>query len=213
MKRITCLITLTMLLFVVGSINAEEIHEIALGDIEGAVTVDGKDCLVAGQEIVIPIIIKSSGLPECKFAPAMTFVIESTDGAKWENAVLEYYTELRPHPQTKTEVPWTCATQFSQAFFEGFSVDGSGGDTLGFAGIVFGGDQGIYDGMDEKCFLLKFKPTAKSIGKTICINTGGERRDGFNMGWVAIGKECKPANEVLMPAWGGPFCFKIVAKK
>lgn len=208
MMRTVCLIAITLLLLLVGQINSQEVHEVYVGEIEGHVSVDGRDCLLSNQAIVIPIHIRNSGTPECKFAPSMAFVVESPDGAEWQYTILDYYKEYRQGMLAGPPIQWSFANQFSMTFMEGFSVDGLGGDTVGFAGIVMPGDEGIYEGFDEKVLLLKIKPTEALIGRTICINNGGEAKPGYEWSWNGVGVDCETS--ALSPDWNGPFCFEVV---
>ena len=216
MKRTAYLImTAGLLLSASGSSFAQEVHEVYIGEIGGMVTIDGVDYLMANEEIVIPIHIRNSGTPDCTFAPAMSFVVESPDGAEWKYTALDYYTELRSGMWWPYW--WTISDYFSSTFMDVFSADGKVGDTVGFAGIVMPDDIGIgnydllglsLDVFDEKCLLLKIHPTQESVGKTICITYGGERNDGFDWGWSGVGIDCDIYG--LTPDFVGAQCFEVL---
>lgn len=169
--------------------------------------------MVAGVKMRFPIHIVNTGTPNCKFAPAMTFVIESPDGAEWEASGLREYDLLRWEPLAGYWLPLQMSDLFNQGFYETFSYDGKGSDTVGFAGLPFLSDTGLFEGFDFRVWQLDVTPSLDSEGKTICIDYGGARADGFDEGWNALAVDASRPCDIgqVHPDWGGPYCFKILS--
>ncbi len=116
------------------------------------------------------------------------FRIYSPDGARW--TPLEYDTTGA-----------ITADMFEQQFFNPFSNDGSGADTIGFGGFKMFGS-GIPNGFDAVVLYIETSVHSAFDGKTLCLDTAFYYPGGF---WVwSI-----PDDADVNPQWDGPYCYTI----
>ena len=213
--RAMFLLVLLLVMIACGTAKAQMVKWVYLDTIEDLVPYEDQLYLPAGQKVSVPIHIRNSGTPACKFAPAMTFIVESPDEATWDTVVLveQFLFDHELPVPGNISVKYYFSDLFAWAFYEGFSFDGSGTDTIGFAGIVMHNSLGIFEGFNYHVWYLEFTPSLESAGKTICIDFGGERDDGYNLGWH--GNNCGGVQEdcavaTVLPYWEGPFCFEVI---
>ena len=211
MKRISFFLALTLLLLSFGLVNAQETHHTSLDMVVGEWDDGGTRMLTMDADNKFHIRFTNNGTPDCKFAPAFSFVFLSTDGAEWGGITSSFpmidYIEIVPG------VGYDIAIQglFSEFFEEQFTTDGGGpgvgSDTIGFAGVVFAANIAFKEGMDTVAIILSIHPTLASEGKTICFDYGMARTDGYNWGWNGVGVDCEVVSAVTTT--DGQQCFGI----
>jgi len=118
------------------------------------------------------------------------FRICSPDGARWTTAIGD---------TTGT----VGKTQFDLVFsLNGFSVTGSGADTVGFGGATLYGP-GLLPGFDDIAFTVQIGPISTSYhGDRICIDSSWYSPAGVWL-WATSG-------DPINPDWDGARCFWIV---
>ena len=117
------------------------------------------------------------------------FVVYSPNGAEWTTTVLD------------TNGAFGKAQFDFGIWFNDFSVDGAGADTVGISGTqMFAG--GLPDGWSDTAFSITIGPILSAHeGKTICVDSAFYPPTGI---WKW---ECAPA---VNPDWGGPYCYGII---
>lgn len=160
---------------------------IAISKIDGLVA-DGQ--IKAGQKITFHFTYTNkTGTPVAGFSNG--FRIYSPDGAKWTNTVADTTGQL------------TRDLMDGGLFFIGFSVTGTGADTIGFGGFRIM-KEGIPDGWSGEAFSLTIGPIDPSMtGKKICLD-----QSFFPPGGEWLWSLDEQLNN--RPDWAGPFCFTIV---
>lgn len=84
----------------------------------------------------------------------------------------------------------------------GFSVDGSGADTVGLTGVAVSAP-GVPNGYDDVVLVINTQVEESQIGKTFCIDSTWFPPMG-SWQWVT------PSGTVI-PEWEGPHCWEVVA--
>jgi len=117
------------------------------------------------------------------------FRIYSPDGAVWTPIVGGWEMDMSP--------------MFSHTYILYFSVDGTGADTVGFAGVIFEEDDtGLDDGFDEVLASITTSvDNAAHEGLHLCLDSSFFPPAGR---W-----EWAHAADVYHPEWDGPHCFEI----
>ncbi len=93
-------------------------------------------------------------------------------------------------------------TNFVTTFANLFSVNGSGADTIGFAGVNFSASGGLYSGYNDIGYSISIGPFAASEhGKQVCLDSS----------WFPPGGTWKWTNPqtTIFPDWEGPHCWQI----
>lgn len=118
------------------------------------------------------------------------FRVYSPDGAQWTTAIGD---------TTGT----VGKAQFDLVFsLNGFSVTGSGADTVGFGGVKLYGP-GLLPGFDDIAYTVQIGPISTSYhGRTICIDSSWFPPAG-DWVWATSGG-------TVHPNWDGARCFWIV---
>lgn len=84
-----------------------------------------------------------------------------------------------------------------------FSVNGSGADTIGFAGSVMTNPVGMAAGFNDIVYTLTIGPVpAGNAGKTVCVDSSYYPPSGV---WLWAGEDQVSGK----PAWSGPHCYPI----
>ncbi len=150
------------------------------------------------------------------------FRIYSPDGATWKPLVSldtlcgfagcwedttwyggEYFDNGLP-----TGLVWTAASPTPSVFdgglfFNVFSFDGTGSDTVGFAGYTRDPNgQGFYPGfVADPAWVIRIDHIdSSSVGKNLCIDSS----------FFPVSGRWLWANDTLIyPDWGGPYCFVV----
>ena len=116
------------------------------------------------------------------------FRVYSPDGAQWT-------------PLSYDTTGAITAGMIEQQFFNPFSNDGSGADTIGFGGFkIF--SSGIPNGFDAVVMYLETKVNSFWDGKTLCLDTAFYYPAGFWL-WSI------PDDADVYPEWDGPHCYTI----
>jgi Secretion system C-terminal sorting domain len=118
------------------------------------------------------------------------FKIYSTDGAVWGAPIL---------PDSATRVALFPEMASSGGpFAGGFSADGTGTDTVFFAGVAQGA--GLGPTLTRLPYQFTINPDAASSGKHICIDSA----------WFPPGGDWLWVDDVgYAPAWAGPYCYTV----
>ncbi|MCK4461481.1 MAG: hypothetical protein KAW46_06730, partial [candidate division Zixibacteria bacterium] len=113
------------------------------------------------------------------------FRIYSPEGAVWQV------------PTVSSEI----GDYFDLVFaINGFSVDGSGADTIGLTGVAVTAP-GVPNGYDDVVLVINTQVEESEIGKTFCIDSSWFPPMG-SWQWVT------PSGTVI-PEWEGPYCYII----
>ncbi len=219
MKRISFFLALTLLVFSFGLANAAQ--EVTIDHIDGSY-VDGGTKLVDGANITFHLRVTNTDEAGCKYAPSFAFVISSTDGATWAGLDMLWPTVYQIELFPGFFVDYSMQNMFSSAFPdtsihdpdpgawpEVWGPGGSISDTIGFAGVAFGGDSAVFFGMDAIAFELSTGAITGN-GGTICLDDGGGAHGGFEWAWNALDNANGGCNGAqVIPGWGGPYCYEV----
>ncbi|UCC44617.1 MAG: T9SS type A sorting domain-containing protein, partial [Candidatus Zixiibacteriota bacterium] len=120
------------------------------------------------------------------------FRIFSDDGATWTTTTGAWLNRFEDN--------------FDKDYINPFSIDGTGSDTIGFAGVSFGPPNGLPPGYDDLAFQIAIGPTALAdVGKHICIDSSWYRPGG-TWKWAELDTQ----NSVVYPDWSGQKCFQVI---
>jgi hypothetical protein len=159
--------------------------QITLDHVDG---LSGKDSVLAGAQITFYIRLdNTTGDTISGFTNG--FRVYSPDGARWE-----------PITWDTASIGWDTIYD-GGIFFNPFSVDGVGADTIGFGGFrIF--NTGIADSFNEVVFLISTRVDASYAGRTICLDST----------WYPPTNEWiwSVDSKTVKPEWDGPHCFWIV---
>jgi hypothetical protein len=185
MKRISFFLTLSLLILSFGLANAAQ--EVTVDHVDGSY-IDGGPMLTEGAMATFHLRVTNTDKPGCKYAPAMSWAITSSNGATWGGLSIAYPVIYTAEPFPTIFVDKFFPDLFSSNFEDCFSCDGAIGDTVGVSGVAFGPDTAFFYGMDVIAFELTIGPVVNNgTGDgEICIEYGGSRSDGFDWGWNAL---------------------------
>ena len=191
MKRLVLCLALLLVAVAAGPAAAEQ-----------SVTMDhvvnvwplGMDTILADRDVQFMLRVTNTNGLGCKYNTSYNFQVYSPDGATWGS----------------TEIDTTHAygiELFDQFFTQSWSVTGSGADTVGLAALwmAMNDKQALYDGYDDVALSVTIHPDLASDGLTICLDTIGRVKPGYEWYWMGFG-DCGDT----LPDWGGPYCFTVV---
>ncbi len=150
---------------------------------------DGESAIVTGQPVIFRFgIANNTGKAIAGFSHG--FKVYSPDGAKWGT--------------TGADTTGALGKEIMDGgvFFNGFSLSGSGADTIGVGAFRIMKD-GIPSGWSNEAFAMQIGPlTEQQLGKTICIDSTFFPPGGAWL-WSMEGQG------QVRPKWDGPYCFTI----
>lgn len=164
-------------------------QSVSLDQVDG---LQGVDTIVSGQEIVLHLRIKTDDTIYTGMNNG--FRVYSPDSAQW-TTVIGAWSEF------------VTADMFPMQFVTPRSVTGTGADSIGFAGFVWGANQGIPSGFDSVAMRITIGPIDAGFeGKTVCIDSAFYP-PGNHWKWVPF----RGALTNVYPSWDGPHCFTVAA--
>ncbi|MDD3731482.1 MAG: hypothetical protein PHU88_03805 [candidate division Zixibacteria bacterium] len=158
-----------------------------------------EDTIAAGKKVTFYFrAINISGETDCFFNISLNLKVYSPDDAHWS--------------YTLADTVNIGKTEFSSVNLGCFSCDGDGIDTVGLAAQTTSGP-GLYEGFNDRAFLVTIKPAPDDIGKQICIDTivifdtTAMPMAAFTWRWTGS-NSCSV--DTVKPAWyAEPLCFHI----
>lgn len=161
---------------------------ISLDHVDGIM---GTDSIAAFEPITFYLRVTNNlGVPIGGWANG--FRVYSPDGAIWS-----------PITYDTANVGWVYMAD-GGVFLRPYSVDGSGADTIGFAGFRFY-EAGIPDGFDEVAFVIRTMVHSSNLGRTLCLDSSYFPPSGSWHWFVEPGM-------YHSPSWDGPHCFTIASR-
>lgn len=166
-----------------------EAQSVSLDQVDG---LQGIDTIVSGQEIVLHF--RYTTTDTLYAAMNNGFRIYSPDGGEW----------------TTVSGAWSefvTAEMFPRQFVVPRSVTGTGADSIGFAGFLWTGHEGIPPGFDSVAIRITIGPIDAGFeGKTVCIDSAFYP-PGNHWKWVTFRGSLTP----VYPSWDGPHCFTVAS--
>lgn len=199
------------LLFIAATIllvtNGSAQQEVILDHVTNSI---GDTLLIAGNTHVLAIRFRNLPLGACTtagFNSSNGFVLTSPDGATWNHTIGTFSDAFNNLNWVATFLP-----HFEDPFPGGGSstsqANGVSPDYLRISGVILhpGPTFGLIPGFDDIALNIEIVTNVSDTDLHICIDKSElGRLNSFS--WPGIARaECN-----VVPSWGGPYCFTIVA--